>query len=819
MLRRSIISQHKLIIVESPNKVAKISSILNRASAAGGVKDWSFGKASLKSVGGADERVLVMPTVGHFLEMRTLRFATLPLPTPPAIPVVAPAAVADAATTATEEAVPVKGKGKGKGKKAKEANDVDKPQADASLAPLVDVTIFSDNLPLRRVTSEWGPQLGKDTASLLINTVQENNSKLTEIILASDPDREGELIASHAHRTLLEKLPKLSVPFSRAYIHSITEEGIVKAMEERKLHFVDQGLATAAETRHAMDRIFGFLGSSLVRHLNSNFKSIGRVQTPALIAVMEREQRIDAYMQSHRASFSIQATCSFLDAKGEAPIDRTVTLTEIKAGSEAAAVKAVPPISETDAEIQEAVEAHGATVKSTYLAALKLDSISKMKSSAPVVTQLSSAPPLPFSMASLISKANKNLRLSSEDVAKGLQELFQLGLVTYPRTDSHRIDPSVTPIIQKTIEKAFGAAYVRNDNATATPDADKTKKKPSKAKKVAPEGNAEDAHEAIRPTDIARTPEQLSSVVTVSQKNLYELIHATTLAAFMTPLTQEKVSTTVEFQTGSGAVLAMKLEAKRVTHQGYDAAFSVVSQAATTNDDTSSSASEDTSTVSDSLFDAVSTLHKRLAKAKVTVTKAQVLKSKPSPPPQLTEGSLIDYLKDRGVGRPSTYPSIMKTLLARGYVIVNQKGKLETTQTGRDLAATTQRVFPALVDIGFTAEFESKLDRIARALSEKDSHDSADLVLSAFLAELLRLVKTSAETRRRQILERSVTARIRHGHPDWNPEQVQAAVHQSIMDSKTVFSDLFALTKSATEFNQLQKALDGFLRREFPNYS
>jgi DNA topoisomerase IA len=810
MLRRSIISQHKLIIVESPNKVAKISAILNRTGA-GGVQDWSFGKAALKSVGGGDERVLVMPTVGHFLEMRTLRFTTLPLPAaapaPPSVP---------AATPAAEEGVAKgKGKRKSKGKPSKETPAVD---VEPAPRPLVDTSIFSDTLPLRHVTSEWGPQMGKDTAALLVSTVQENLPKLTEIILASDPDREGELIASHALTTLIEKLPKLSIPVSRAYIHSITEEGVIKAMEERKLHFLDQGLATAAQTRHAMDRIFGFLGSSLVRHLNSNFRSIGRVQTPALIAVMEREQRIEAYMKSHRASFSIQANCTFLDAKGTSPIERTVTLTEVKAGTEAAAVTAVPPIAEADAENQAAVEAHGAAVKAAYLAALKLDAISKMKASPPVVSQLSSAPPLPFSMATLISKANKSLRLSSEEVARGLQELFQLGLVTYPRTDSHRIDPSVTPLIQKAVESTFGASFVRNVSTAPTPSDKKNSAGSKSKKKDAAEGNAEDAHEAIRPTDISRTPEQLASTVTGAQKRLYELIHATTLAAFMTPMTQEKVSTTMEFQTGSGAVLAMKLEAKRVTHQGYDAALSIATPQGAASDDAASLA-EDSATVSDSLFDAVSTLPKRLAKAKVTVSNAQVLKSKPSPPPQLTEGSLIDYLKDRGVGRPSTYPSIMKTLLSREYVLVNSKGKLETTQIGRDLATTTQRVFPALVDIGFTAEFEAKLDRISRALSDKDGVEGADLVLSAFIAELLTLVKTSAETRRRQILERSVTARIRHGHPDWNPDQVKAAVHQSIMDSKAVFSDLFAMTKSAGDFNQLQKALDTFLRREFPNYS
>lgn len=801
MLRRTILGRNKLIIVESPNKVAKITSILNQKGPSG-ISDWSFGKPNLKSVAQqGEESVLVLPTIGHFLELRTMRFSVLPLPAaPPSAEPTAPP------STEQQDADTAKG-----GKRTKGKGRTNAPKAEE---PLVDMSIFSSTAPLRHVSLEWTPSVGKDTSSVLVGAVEANKDKLTEIILASDPDREGELIASHALQTIQERLPKLKIPFSRAYIHSITEDGVRKAMEERQLQFVDQGLATAAETRHAMDRIFGFLGSSLVRHLNSNFRSIGRVQTPALIAVKEREERIDAYMKAHRASFSIQANCSFLDASGS-KVDRTVTLNEVSPGKEADAVKAIPPLAEADLDNPAAVEAHGSKVKAAYLNALGLQSIRDIASKGkPVLSNQSTAPPLPFSMASLISKANKTMRLSSEEVAKCLQDLFQLGLITYPRTDSHRIDPTVVPSIKALIESTYGKDFLRSDETAAKGKGKGGEKKKGGKKKpvVAQEGNVEDAHEAIRPTDITRTAESIGASVSEMSLKLYDLVRSTTLAAFMTPLEQERVATTVSFKTASGAVLSFKLEAKRVTHSGFHAAFgkNIVAESVDAADDGVSEVP------TDGLFEAVSSLPKRIAKAAITVSNAQVTKSKPAPPQQLSEGTLIDYLKERGVGRPSTYPSIMKTLLSRGYVEVNAKGKLETTQVGRDLATATQRVFPALVDVGFTASFEAKLDRIARAVTE-ESAVGADVVLSAFVVELLRLVKTSAENRRGHILERSITARIRHANPSWSTEQVQAAVEKSVAEAKGAMTDIFAATARVGDFSELQRMLENFLKREFPN--
>lgn len=796
MLRRTVYFRHKLVVVESPNKVQKITSYLN-----GTVSDWSFGHAALKGVSKeANEKVTVVPTVGHFMELKTLHFKPKALPSPVTT---SPEPVSDPAATKSE--------GNKKSKKKTPASKA-KKAASEEKSSLVDYNIFAapSTLP-RDITFEWSQVADRNTMSILVSTIQSLGPQLSEIILASDPDREGELISHHVHTELKKALPNLKAKFSRAYIHSITQDGITQAMAQRRLGFIDDGLASAAQTRHGMDRFFGYLGSSVVRHLNPKFRSIGRVQTPALIAIADREEKIEQYNKEHTAVFTLQATCSFVGANNRS-VSRCVALNEVRAGSEAAAVAALPPLAVELQNIPKEVEAHTKKAKEVYVAALKLDKIVSVKPKPATTSTIVSAPPLPFSMATLIAKANKSLKMSSEGVSKCLQDLFQAGLVTYPRTDSHRIDPSVVPSIQQEVERRFGKDTVRKAEVVADspPPPSKTGKKKVKAGLV--EGTAEDAHEAIRPTDITRCGAELG-LADSQQRTMYDLIRSTTLASFMTPMTHERATCELRIVTGSGAELSAKLESKRLVSPGYRAALSASQTEGSAQQDGDGDGDE--VHVGDDDFAALLDLPNRIANGSsaVRVTDCVVSKSKPNPPPPHTEGSLIEHLKKNGVGRPSTYPSILKTLFARQYIVLNDKGRLETTLTGRELVALTKRSFPSLVDINFTAGFEAKLDSISRLGSE--SKDAMDYVLSEFLIRFLQMVVDATHRHRRLILERSTLHKLQATNKPTTAEDIKREVDALLMKPLNV-SDLLAATCRAKEFTELQRSLDSFVRREMP---
>ncbi|RNF01323.1 topoisomerase IAmt [Trypanosoma rangeli] len=794
-MRRNVAALEKLVIVESPNKVIKVEGLLSDASV---IPDWSFKQEHLRRLGVGAEKAVAMATTGHFMAMKEIKWAPRTL-----------AFSGDANETLALGEEP-----------------------------------FPPNGTLAEYTLEWQMLPGRRIQETLERYLQEKLNNVTEIILATDPDREGELIAVHTLQTIKRLYPKLKVPYSRAYMHSITEDGIRKAMQERLVDKCDYDLANAAETRHAMDRIFGFLGSSVVRAANSQMRSIGRVQTPALILIHEREEKNAAFLEKNKTTYLVEAMCHFPGPHGTT-FSQVVTIT--------------PDLKEEVVSWDTEVEAK------RCLHGWKLNRCSDFSVPyEPLIVPSEVPPPQPFTMATAIARANRQLKMSSETVSSCLQDLFQLGYITYPRTDSTRIDVSALTAIYATIKKDFGKEmlYRLEDRTASAPEGRKSKrsgkKKSAKHAKVAEHlvGNVEDAHEAIRPTSIHADGNSLS--LPPITRAVYDLVRCNTLASFMIPMRSEKITATVKFTSGSGDKLRVVLEGKRVVEPGWMRAFqktdtTAVPAAATTTTTSSTIINNRNATsantpaeeeeneditekegapvirsLSQEEFRAIAQLRSTLATSRqpreFDLRSPTVRENRPVPPLPHSEGTLIEELKNNGVGRPSTYPMIVKTLLTRGYIEVNPKGRCETTPIGRLLVSTAKLTFPSIVDIGFTASFEKKLDLIAKPNPEKrpkmlrgTNVSQADYFLSMFLSTFLNYVAEATRTQRANIVERSM--RLKHEQQEGSgqdKDEFEESVANARKKVALATGDLAAFPKTYHNFTALQRGLHDYLRRHFP---
>lgn len=764
-MRRGLLLLEKLVIVESPNKVIKVEGLLSDPKV---IPDWSFRQDSLKKISVGPEKAIAMATTGHFMALKELTWTPQPLRGRP-----------------------------------------------------LDASDFPENGVMASFALEWEIIPGRRIQDTVSHYVEEKAGDLTEIIIATDPDREGELIAVHALSLIRRMFPKLAVPFTRAYMHSITEDGIRNAMKERRELF-DHNLANAAEARHAMDRIFGFLGSSVVRFANPQMRSIGRVQTPALILIKEREDKIAQFLAKHKTTYEVRSVCTF-PAKNGTRFSQLVSV--VPAGKNAGEVQW-----ENEAAVKRLAEqwsledCHGFRVVGS-----------------PVSQTTTSEPPQPFTMATLIAKANRQLHLSSESVSSCLQDLFQMGHITYPRTDSTRVDDTALPAVYEAVRKEFGktAVYRLEDRAGAG-DSKKKGKKPTKKSDEAAGSNVEDAHEAIRPTDINVTVEQLGSSIAANTKQVYDLIRRNTLASFMIPMKTQRVAVTVGFTSGDNESLEVQLEGKHTMEPGWSQAFRQGSSKASAAAAESELDAEEVEKgavvvprISGEEYRALMELKDTLSSGKsqqsgVSLESPQVQEKRPSPPLPYSEGGLIEELKNNGVGRPSTYPMIVKTLLARNYITVND-GRCETTPVGRLLVETSRTTFPSIVDIGFTSSFEKKLDRIAKPESSDNEYlkqyknlSEADYVLSSFVSNFLNYVTEATKTQRANIVARSLT--LKH-----EQDQEQKGGSVSVSDSEfrdnidrerqkamAIVPDLLDTSQKFRTFTALQNCLNDYLRRNFP---
>jgi DNA topoisomerase I len=439
-----------------------------------------------------------------------------------------------------------------------------------------------------------------------------------EVILATDPDREGEAIAWHIGEELKLKKPE------RIVFNEITKEAIAEALKNPRM--IDEHLRYAQEARRVLDRLVGYDLSGLIWKKVRYGLSAGRVQSPALRILMEREREIRAFIPETFYVITALTNTAKKEALAlicsEEPRDKKVA-----------------------DKIIDAVKADGLTVASVG------------------ETEAKRAARPPFTTSTLQQAASSRLGYSPSNTMRIAQKLYEAGHITYMRTDSVNLGAPARAAIAATVEKKFGKQYVES-RAFAT-----------KSK------NAQEAHEAIRPTHV----EKESAGTTPEQKKLYNLIWARAVASQMADA--KVLRTKIEATTKDKAVPAFAATGSRVIFDGW-----LKADPAARGEDV------ELPKVSDG--------------EKLVIKDVSAEEKQTTPPPRYTEAGLIKELEKRGIGRPSTYASIMRTLDARGYV-AKEGRSLKPTDTGDVVSSFLEENFPTYISDTFTAEMEDELDEIA----------------------------------------------------------------------------------------------------------
>jgi DNA topoisomerase-1 len=494
-------------------------------------------------------------------------------------------------------------------------------------------------------------------------TVSELKSALKgcdELYLATDEDREGEAIAWH----LLEVLrPK--VPVRRMVFNEITKDAIQEA--SRNTREINDNLVEAQETRRVVDRLVGYeISPILWRKINRGL-SAGRVQSPAMRMIVERERERMAFVSAgyssvtanlEESSISFEAKLLSIDGK---------RLAGSKSFSEDGVLTADVLVLAPDAADQLAKDLTGETLKVTSIEA----------------KPSTRKPYAPFTTSTLQQEASKKLSLSAKQTMDLAQQLYQEGHITYMRTDSPSLSQQAINAARTQAAQLYGQEMV--------PDAPRAYGAKSK--------NAQEAHEAIRPSgDSFREPKELSGSLGAKALALYDLIWRRTLASQMA---DAKLSTTtVKFAASAqGKALEFSASGTVVSYKGFMAVYEVIKE-----DDDEEQAKLPTLTEGQAI-----TAEDVVAKSHQT-----------QPPARYTEASLVKALEERGIGRPSTYAAIISTIISKGYVI-KQGSALVPEWIAFTVTRFLEQNFDHLVDYEFTAKMEGDLDKIALGELDRSS--------------------------------------------------------------------------------------------------
>ena len=484
-----------------------------------------------------------------------------------------------------------------------------------------------------------------------------------EILLATDEDREGEAIAWH----LLEVLqPK--VPVRRMVFHEITPESISEATGNTR--DVDTALVDAQETRRIVDRLYGFEVSPVLWRRVSGAKSAGRVQSPALRLIVDRETERRAFVPA--VYFDVDA--EVVTAAGE-----TFTASVVRLGGKRIAQGrdfSSAGVLEADVRLLLADEAE------SIVAALSAPAV-RLQVSSLDAKPYTRRPAAPFTTSTLQQEAGRKLRYSAQQTMSIAQGLYENGYITYMRTDSVTLSAQAVSAARNQAKEMFGQGSI--------PDAPRTYKGKSK--------NAQEAHEAVRPAgDVFKKPSELASVLRADELRLYELIWRRTLASQMVDARGETVTVTLqgpEIQL-EGEQLGLELTSSGTVL--FDRGFLQAYEESTDDDK-----GEENQKVLPELSVGVA----------LGVDSVEAKSHETQPPARFTEASLVKALEERGIGRPSTYASIISTIVDRGYVTRRGSALVPQWIAFPVIRLLSER-FDELVDYQFTAELEEDLDRIAR---------------------------------------------------------------------------------------------------------
>lgn len=477
------------------------------------------------------------------------------------------------------------------------------------------------------------------------------------LILATDPDREGEAISWHVLDLLKKKRVLGDKPVKRVVFNAITKKAVLDAMANPR--DIDVPLVDAYLARRALDYLVGFNLSPVLWRKLPGARSAGRVQSVALRLVCDRESEIERFVSEEYWNISALLKTprgDEFEAKLVSADGKRLQSRSIKTGDDANRLKA---LLEGASYVVESVEAK------------------------PVKRN----PGPPFTTSTLQQAASSRMGFSASRTMQVAQKLYEgidiggetVGLITYMRTDGVQMAPEAIDAARRAIGEQFGGRYVP----------EKARFYSTKAK------NAQEAHEAIRPTDFNRTPDQVKRYLDPDQLRLYDLIWKRGIASQMASAEIER--TTVEILASNGGEKAgLRAVGSVIRFDGFIAAYTDQKEDGEQSDDGDDEGR-------------LPPINERENLAKQKINASQHFTE---PPPRYSEASLIKKMEELGIGRPSTYAATLKTLSDREYIVVDKR-KLVPHSRGRLVTAFLESFFTKYVEYDFTAALEEKLDRIS----------------------------------------------------------------------------------------------------------
>ncbi|MGN1091081.1 MAG: type I DNA topoisomerase [Alphaproteobacteria bacterium] len=502
-------------------------------------------------------------------------------------------------------------------------------------------------LPDKDFEMTWGiePKAEKHVRDILSAV-----AKADEIYLASDPDREGEAIAWHIVQELTKR-KKLKVPVHRITFNEITKHSVLEAIKNPRE--IDINLVDAYLARRALDYLVGFTLSPVLWRKLPGSKSAGRVQSVALRLVCDRESEIEAFKPQEYWNLS-----ALMETLGKEEFKASLTYVDGK---------------KLD-KFTYSTEEQATAIKNRVLSAsFAVGEIEKK--------QVKRNPAPAFTTSTLQQEASRKLGFAAKKTMKIAQELYEgveingdrTGLITYMRTDGVALAEEAVAAMREFISKEYGKDYLP----------EKPRFYKNKVK------NAQEAHEAIRPTNINRTPEQMANVLDKDHLRLYELIWKRALACQMESTVLDKVSVDIP---SSDKSLILHATGQTIAFAGFIKVYK-----------------ED---IDDEKEEEGGLLPLMNTGDALTLKQVDADQHFTEPPPRYTEASLVKKMEELGIGRPSTYASILSVLQDRQYVILDKKKRFVPEDRGRVVTAFLENYFNQYVQYDFTANLETLLDDI-----------------------------------------------------------------------------------------------------------
>ena len=487
-----------------------------------------------------------------------------------------------------------------------------------------------------------------------LNAIAQALKGADKLILATDPDREGEAISWHVLEVLKQKKALKDQPIERVVFNAITKQAVTEAMKHPRK--IDAALVDAYLARRALDYLVGFTLSPVLWRKLPGARSAGRVQSVALRLVCDRELEIERFVAKEYWSISaILATPrqETFEARLVGADGQKIQRLDIGSGAEA--------------------EAFTRDLENAIFRVANVEAKPAKRN-----------PPAPFTTSTMQQEASRKLGFSPAHTMRLAQRLYEgidiggetVGLITYMRTDGIDMAPEAIAGIRSMIGKNYGAEYV--------PEAPRVYQNKSK--------NAQEAHEAVRPTDPNRSPAQVAKRLDRDQARLYELIWNRAVASQMQSAELERTTVDIEAKVGA-RLLELRATGQVIKFDGF----------LTLYQEGLDDPSEDDESKRLPAMSAGEMLEKQAINSSQHFTE---------PPPRYSEASLVKRMEELGIGRPSTYAAILQVLQDRGYVRIEKK-RLMPEDKGRVVVGFLESFFQRYVEYDFTANLEEQLDRVS----------------------------------------------------------------------------------------------------------